>query len=690
MDRTWLRVAQAELSRAILVGLLVGLFLSARSLAIAQPYCAYVTSSAKTVSVIDTATNTVETNISLPDTARTIAIASVPSGCMGPFDTCAGDCDATDTVAINNIVTLVNIVLGNAPSSMCSHGIPSGADVDVALIIRAVTNALNGCGPISTPSPTATPRQTPMATATFTRTDPPSPSGTVTATGVSTPAKTPTTPAADWVIALDPSQPAGALAPALLGQYDLSGALFNYDQRARLPPLMKAAGMAEWRVGVGRWEFGTQLLPALTNGTSCLPLPPEVQAPPNTTDLDLIRARDWFTYTDGTPVTLAMTGDDSRYKLDYVRSVLDVAAAFGAEPYLDIDHMPRALAANQTPSRTDAEWMGACGITWTNKVSNVRPVDPNVFAAAVVGLVKRIVEGSGGQPGRPVRYWEFWNEPELAYSWNPHVGDFGEFLQTAVTTLSALDAYRKQTANVDGQAIRIGLGSFASTTAAAIVIQQLDAPFDFVSFHSESHDDPLGVVADIETVAAARQVSATHRGVELALSEWTQSLSNSTLDPNTMAVALHHATVIALGAAAGLTHAHHAIFWDFYGQGVPGLGILNHDFSPKPAYYAYTLLAKVIVSGSSRLAPTGNADGKLDGGMGAVLASKDASGKVRILLVNRNAVARTARIDLPTGAATPTSVRAFADPKNPPVDVAPSTVIAVPARSIVLVELRTV
>src|ERR1700687_5723826 len=161
MDRTWLRVAQAELSRAILVGLLGGVFLSARSLAIAHPYCAYVTSSAKTVSVIDTATNTVETNISLPDTARTIAIASVPSGCMGPFDTCAGDCDATDTVAINNIVTLVNIVLGNAPSSMCSHGIPSGADVDVALIIRAVTNALNGCGPISTPSPTATPRQPP-------------------------------------------------------------------------------------------------------------------------------------------------------------------------------------------------------------------------------------------------------------------------------------------------------------------------------------------------------------------------------------------------------------------------------------------------------------------------------------------------------------------------------------------------
>ena len=509
-------------------------------------------------------------------------------------------------------------------------------------------------------------------------------------TVVSTPARTPTTPAADWVIALDPSRPAGALAPALLGQYDLSGALLDYDQQARLPRLMKAACMAEWRVGVGRWEFATQLLPALTDATSCLPLPPEVQAPPNTTDLDLIGARDWFTYTDGAPVTMSMIADDSRYRLDYVRSVLDVATAFGAEPYLDIDHMPRALAANQTPVRTNAELMDACGTTWTNKVSNVRPADPSVFAAAVVGLVKRVVEGSGGQPGRPVRYFECWNEPDLGYAWNPNVGAFGTYLQTAVTTLTALDAYRKQTASADGKAIRIGFGSFANPDIAAKVLPLIDAPFDFISFHSEGHDDPLLTVADIETVAAARQASASHQGVELVLSEWTQSLSNSTLDPTTMDVALHHATVIALGAAAGLTRAHHAIFWDFYGQGLPGLGIVNHDFSPKPVYYAYTMLAKVIASGSSRLAPAGNADGKLDGGMGAVLASKDACGRVRVLLVNRNAAARTARIDLPTGAATPTSVRAIADPKKPPAAVAlhHGTVIAVPARSIVLVKLR--
>jgi hypothetical protein len=210
-------------------------------------------------------------------------------------------------------------------------------------------------------------------------------------------------PAADWALTFD-ANPAGPLPASLLGHYDLSGALFHYDQVQNLAPMMKTAGFVEWRVGLGRWEFGTQLLPALTDGTPCTAqvstLPPAAFAPAGTTDLDLIRARDWFTYTDGAPVTAAMTNDDARYALGYVRSVLDVAAAFGAAPYLDIDHMPRALAAAQTPARIDAEWQGACGTTWTNRVSNVCPADTTVFALAVAGLVRRIVEGSGSPVGR--------------------------------------------------------------------------------------------------------------------------------------------------------------------------------------------------------------------------------------------------------------------------------------------------
>ena len=68
------------------------------------------------------------------------AIAQVPPSCVG-------DCSGTATVAIDDLVTLVNIALGTAQPSACPNGgLPLGGEVDVAVIIQAVNNALNGCG----------------------------------------------------------------------------------------------------------------------------------------------------------------------------------------------------------------------------------------------------------------------------------------------------------------------------------------------------------------------------------------------------------------------------------------------------------------------------------------------------------------------------------------------------------------
>ena len=49
-------------------------------------------------------------------------------------------------VTVNEIIVLVNIALGSAEPAACAAGIPSGAHVDVALIIQAVNSTLNGCG----------------------------------------------------------------------------------------------------------------------------------------------------------------------------------------------------------------------------------------------------------------------------------------------------------------------------------------------------------------------------------------------------------------------------------------------------------------------------------------------------------------------------------------------------------------
>ena len=82
---------------------------------------------------------------------------------------CIGDCAGMSTVAISDLITLVNMALGAAQAA-CPNGVPSGAEVTVALIIQAVNNALNGCLVSPTPTITATPTTTPKPTITPTPT----------------------------------------------------------------------------------------------------------------------------------------------------------------------------------------------------------------------------------------------------------------------------------------------------------------------------------------------------------------------------------------------------------------------------------------------------------------------------------------------------------------------------------------
>src|SRR2546429_9201259 len=54
----------------------------------------------------------------------------------------------------------------------------------------------------------------------------------------------------EWEIRVDPAQPGLPISRALLGQYDLSGALLHYDQVPGLATALAPSGFSEWRVGV--------------------------------------------------------------------------------------------------------------------------------------------------------------------------------------------------------------------------------------------------------------------------------------------------------------------------------------------------------------------------------------------------------------------------------------------------------
>lgn len=490
-------------------------------------------------------------------------------------------------------------------------------------------------------------------------------------------------------IELDRSAPAGKVSRGLLGQYDLSGAMFAYDKVPGLVDAMMKAGLSEWRVGVGRWELATWMLPTLTDGTSCSAelalLPKEAAAPSGASDLDLLAARDWFS-DKGATATLADTASDERYALAYTRSVLDVVSAFGATPWLDVDLMPRALSTNRTPRRTTAAIPDACAATFTNAVSNAAPADPQVFAAAVRGMIQRLLEGSGGEKGRALRYVELWNEPEFPYFWDKSFESSGldKWVAMVATTLVQLDAYRTSS----GRDLKLGMGSFASAETAAKIVQAFDEnklpsgaflPMDFVSFHAYDND-PLVVADAIDKVAKARSASKHYPGLELALAEWGPSLDGKGWDPASMDAPLHIATVLSLGAAAGLAHAHHAIFWDYF-AGMP-FGLLDHDVKPKPLYHAYTLLSEVLTG--ARLPAKAAENGRLEGGSVIELATVDDAGTIRVLLVNRGSAARTVEIAVSGATATAKSGLIFDAPTAAPRTFTPGSPVSLPARSLAL------
>ena len=63
-----------------------------------------------------------------------------------PFP-CVGDCDGSGDVTVNELITMVNIALGNTSLSACTAGdADDNGTIEINEIIAAVNKALNGCG----------------------------------------------------------------------------------------------------------------------------------------------------------------------------------------------------------------------------------------------------------------------------------------------------------------------------------------------------------------------------------------------------------------------------------------------------------------------------------------------------------------------------------------------------------------
>jgi hypothetical protein len=83
-----------------------------------------------------------------PTATNTAATAPTPTATPGPPASCAGDCDGSGSVTLEELVTLVAISLHSMPIEACRAGDTDG-DQKIALneIVAAVNSALTGCTP---------------------------------------------------------------------------------------------------------------------------------------------------------------------------------------------------------------------------------------------------------------------------------------------------------------------------------------------------------------------------------------------------------------------------------------------------------------------------------------------------------------------------------------------------------------
>ncbi len=130
--------------------------------------------------------------------ATAIYIGIIAISVTSASEQCVGDCDEDRQVTISELITGVNIALGNAQVESCAEfDANDDSEVTISELIAAVNNALSGCTtePVGSPLPTATRTvgaRTPTPTPTWTPTVTVAPPATATLSATPSHTWTPT------------------------------------------------------------------------------------------------------------------------------------------------------------------------------------------------------------------------------------------------------------------------------------------------------------------------------------------------------------------------------------------------------------------------------------------------------------------------------------------------------------------
>ena len=310
----------------------------------------------------------------------------------------------------------------------------------------------------------------------------------------------------------------------------------------------------------------------------------------------------------------------SPYNFSYIDQIYDALLAHGVRPFVELDFMPKALAAN--PHMRQSFWY--------------RPiVSPPRSYAAWDGMIRALARHLISRYGIDEVsrwYFEVWNEPNLDF-WGgaPRQKTYFELYDHTARALKAVNP-------------RLKVGGPATAQAAWVSrflahVHKVRAPIDFVSTHVYGNDTAktvFGTHAKIPRRAmVCRAVHKVHEEIEhspyphlpLIFSEYNASYSNEPDVTDTPYMGPWLATTIS--QCDGLVHMmSYWTFSDVFEEGgvirkpfYGGFGLIAEDDIPKAAFNAFAILHKL---GTIRLDPAAR----------SALITRTSSGDVAIALWN--------------------------------------------------------
>ncbi len=194
-----------------------------------------------------------------------------------------------------------------------------------------------------------------------------------------------------------------------------------------------------------------------------------------------------------------------------------------------------------------------------------------------------------------IHYWEIWNEPNIFF-WQGTAEMYAELLMKSYSAIK----------DEDPSALVLGISTSGIDFGFIEKMQQLQAPFDILTIHPyRSVLEEARFIEELKRASAMVELpGGLHRPVWITEMGWTTyTPHNSWVQEGFLPtpLRLQAQLIVRTYLSCIISGINPKVFWyDLRNDGIDPLnfedniGIMNRDFTPKPAYIAYSTMTRVL------------------------------------------------------------------------------------------------